>query len=81
MYGIRGQGYLRHGPPSCKGPAMALAQEDIRLTPRSDLSIVAEAASLDAPDLALSDSSSFRNEIADTDIISDSPTFLSAVDR
>jgi plasmid replication initiation protein len=46
------------------------------------VSVVAEAVSLDAPELALSDSSRFRNEIADAaDIVSDSPTFLSAVDR
>jgi Reverse transcriptase (RNA-dependent DNA polymerase) len=64
-----------------KGPAMALAYEDLRIAPRSDVSIVAEAASLDDPELALSNSSSFRNEIADADIVSDSPTFLSAVDR
>jgi hypothetical protein len=48
-----------------KGPAMALAYEDLRFAPRSDVSIVAEAASLDAPELELSNSSSFRNEIAD----------------
>jgi hypothetical protein len=45
------------------------------------VSIVAEAASLDAPELALSDSSIFRNEIADAEIVSDSPTFLCAVYR
>jgi hypothetical protein len=60
---------------------MALSYEDIRIAPRKDVSIFAEAASLDAPELELSDSSSFRNEIADADIVSDSPTFLSAVDR
>jgi hypothetical protein len=59
---------------------MARAYEDLRIAP-SDVSIVAEAASLEAPELALSDLSSFRNEIADADIVSDSPTFLSAVDR
>ena len=64
-----------------KGPAMALAYEDLRLAPRQEMSIVAESSALDAPELALSDSSSFRNEITDADIVSDSPTFLSAVDR
>jgi hypothetical protein len=59
---------------------MALAYGDLRLAPRSDVSIVSEAASLDAPELALSDSSSFRNEIADADIVSYSSKFLSAVD-
>ena len=60
---------------------MALAYEDLRLAPRQEISIVAESSALDAPELALSDSSSFRNEITDADIVSDSPTFLSAVDR
>ena len=55
--------------------------EDLRLAPRQEMSIVAESSALDAPELALSDSSSFRNEITDADIVSDSPTFLSAVDR
>jgi hypothetical protein len=64
-----------------KGPAMALAYEDLRLAPRSDVSIVAEAASLDAPELALPDSSSFGDEGDHVDIVSDTPTFLSSVDR
>jgi hypothetical protein len=64
-----------------KGPAMALAYEDLRLAPRNNVSVVAEAASLDAPELALPDSSSIGDDGDHMDIVSDIPTFLSAVDR
>jgi hypothetical protein len=42
-----------------KLPETALAHEDLRLGPRTDISIVAEFESLDAPELVLSDSLSF----------------------
>jgi hypothetical protein len=39
------------------GPSMALAYEDLRITPRNDISVAEEAASLNSPGLAISDSS------------------------
>jgi hypothetical protein len=36
-----------------KGPSMALAYEDLRIAPTQPMSIAVEAASLDAPELAI----------------------------
>jgi hypothetical protein len=60
---------------------MALAYEDLRLAPRGELSVVTEAASLDAPELALLDSRYAGDEDETSNITSDEPTFLSQVDR
>jgi hypothetical protein len=63
-----------------KGPAMALAYEDMRIAPRNEVSVFAEAASLDSPELAIPASS----DCGDTDDVSkiDGMTaFLSVIDR
>jgi hypothetical protein len=60
---------------------MALAYEDLRLASRGELSVVTEAESLDAPELALPDSRYAGDEVEISNITSDEPTFLSEVDR
>jgi hypothetical protein len=60
---------------------MALAYEDLQLAPNGELSVVTEAASLDAPELALPDSRYAGGEDETSNISSDEPTFLSEVDR
>jgi hypothetical protein len=60
-----------------KGPAMALAYEGLRIAPQQQLSIAAEAASLDAPELALA---SDPPRLI-TEVLSDDSNFLSAEDR
>ena len=63
-----------------KGPAMALAYEDLRIAPRNDVSVVAEAASLDSPELAIPNSSDC-DDLKDLSNIDDMTTFLSDIDR
>ena len=63
-----------------KGPAMALAYEDLRIAPRNDVSVVAEAASLDSPELAIPNSSDC-DDLKDLSNIDDMTTFLSDIER
>jgi hypothetical protein len=63
------------------GPALSLAYEDLRIAPSRDVSIVAEAASLDAPELSLEHSQTFDHENESSNVTSDTPTFLSDCDR
>jgi hypothetical protein len=60
---------------------MALAYEDLRIAPSRDVSLVAEAAFLDSPELSLGNSSTFGHGDEPSDITFDTPTFLSDIDR
>jgi hypothetical protein len=63
-----------------KGPAMDLAYEDLRIAPRNEISVVAEAASLDSPGIAIP----YSSDCSDSDDISnidDMTALLSDIDR
>ena len=59
---------------------MALAYEDLRIAPRNDVSVVAEAASLDSPERAIPNSSD-GDDLKDLSNIDDMTKFLSDIDR
>jgi hypothetical protein len=60
-----------------KGPSMALAYEDLRIAPTQSMSIAAEAASIDAPELAIPSDLPCTS----TDFDADESIFLSTEDR